>query len=1040
MKLKIFIYIFFISAVIFAQKKIEGTVTDKYYQPIAGVNVLINKTTKGTTTNAEGYYSIEAKEGDVLEFKHIGYQTVTEKVDFKNQKTLTLDIILEEESVQLNEVVAVAFGKQKKDEITGAVQTLNSDKISELQNGNVVQGLSGKVAGVQVYSNGQPGSGATIRLRGIGSINASSSPLIVLDGVPYSGSLNSIAASDIANISFLQDASSNALYGARGANGVILVTTKRATKNGVNVELDVKTGVNFRAVADYDVLTTAKDYYSAYYQRVRVGQIAAGKSEAQAHDWAIKNLKNTLVYNAYDVPFDNLFDKNGNFNQNAKLRYQDDWREMFRPASRNEINLNVSGKSEKVSTYTSINYLNDKGYLINSGFERFGIRNNLDYKLTDNLNLTSNLYYTYTSQDNGSSYGFSNPFAFARNIAPFYPVYLRDDNFNLVYRPNGEVRYDYGGGEGPNSWARSYAVFENPIGNRVYNKDNETYHRIFSNLSAKYRFLKDFEFTYNFGGSVANQRGLDFGNKIGGTSSSAGGNLYRSSILEYNLNQQQLLTYSKKWKEHSFEILLGHEYNKEQGNEFDATKQELLIEDLLVFDNAVKIVNVSGSQYDYATEGYLSRLLYNYAGKYYFNANIRRDASSVFAPESRWGTFYGLGAAWNVKKEDFLRNVNFINSLRLKVSYGEQGNDYLLDERGYRSYQPYLDLYKIDNLGNDTPIVTFSSLGNRDLRWETSKNFNAGIESTLFNGRFSFSLEYFKRSVADMIYKQDLPVSNVGRYQKLANIGDLENKGVQFSTDAFIVKNDKVNWSVNLNATHYKNKIISLPEAQRKTGISSGGYFRLKEGYDRYNYYLRQFAGVDPSNGDALWYIDESRTAKTNDYSKAKQVFIGKSAIPKVYGGFGTDLNVGRFALSLNFAYQFGGWGFDETYQALLHSDNYGSNYHTDVVYNSWTPENTNAALPRIDNYKRTQNSDSDLFLIKSDYISLQNVSLRYTLPSVVSKSLKLNELSVYASGSNLYLWSKRKGYDPRLSLNGIPSSRAYSVLATVSLGLNVKF
>ncbi|MCK0203920.1 SusC/RagA family TonB-linked outer membrane protein, partial [Ornithobacterium rhinotracheale] len=271
-------------------------------------------------------------------------------------------------------------------------------------------------------------------------------------------------------------------------------------------------------------------------------------------------------------------------------------------------------------------------------------------------------------------------------------------------------------------------------------------------------------------------------------------------------------------------------------------------------------------------------------------------------------------------------------------------------------------------------------------------------------------------------------------------IGDLENKGVQFSTDAFIVKNDKVNWSVNLNATHYKNKIISLPEAQRKTGISSGGYFRLKEGYDRYNYYLRQFAGVDPSNGDALWYIDESRTAKTNDYSKAKQVFIGKSAIPKVYGGFGTDLNVGRFALSLNFAYQFGGWGFDETYQALLHSDNYGSNYHTDVVYNSWTPENTNAALPRIDNYKRTQNSDSDLFLIKSDYISLQNVSLRYTLPSVVSKSLKLNELSVYASGSNLYLWSKRKGYDPRLSLNGIPSSRAYSVLATVSLGLNVKF
>uniref|UniRef100_UPI0039A4B35F SusC/RagA family TonB-linked outer membrane protein n=1 Tax=Ornithobacterium rhinotracheale TaxID=28251 RepID=UPI0039A4B35F len=1041
MKSKItFIYIFLASAVALAQQKIEGIVTDKDYQPIQGVSVLVGKTGASTLTNAEGHYSLEVKEGDLVEYKHIGYQTAHEKVAFKGLKALTIDVVLEEKSVALNDVVVVAFGKQKKDEITGAVQTLGADKISELQNGNVVQGLSGKVAGVQVYTNGQPGSGATIRLRGIGSINASSAPLIVLDGVPYSGSLNSIASSDIANISFLQDASSNALYGARGANGVILVTTKNATKNGLNVELDLKTGINFRATPDYEVLKTAKDYYLAYYQRVRLGQIVAGRTEAEARAEAIANLQNTLVYNSYDVPFDKLIDENGKFNENAKLRYQDDWYAGFRPAFRREANLNLSGKGEKVSTYTSLNYLNDEGYLINSGFERFGIRNKIDYKISNNLNLTSNLYYTYTSQDNGASGGFSNPFAFARNIAPFYPVYLRDDNFNLVYRPNGQVRYDYGGGEGPYSWSRSYAVFENPLGNRIYDKDNDVSHKIFTNLSAKYRFLKDFEFTYNFGGSISNERGLYFGNTVGGTSSSAGGNLSRNSILEYNLNQQQLLTYTKKWGEHSVELLVGHEYNKELTNEFYASKQQLLIEDLLVFDNAASTENVGGYQNDYATEGYLSRLLYNYGGKYYFNANIRRDASSVFAPESRWGTFYGLGGAWNLKREDFLAGVDFVNVLRLKASYGQQGNDYILNSRGYRSYFPYLDLYKVDDFGNGTPIVTFSSLGNRDLRWEVSKNFNTGVEATLFDGRLSLSLEYFKRKVSDMIYTQDLPVSNVGRYQKLANVGDLENKGFQLSADVVLVKNDLVDWAVNLNATHYKNKILGLPEAQRKTGISDGGYFRLKEGHDRYDYYLPQFAGIDKTNGDVLWYVDETRKATTNQYDQAKRVFIGKSAIPKVYGGFGTDLSVGRVSLSLSFAYQFGGWGYDAIYQGLLHSNNYGSNYHIDVVNDSWTPENPNASLPRIDNYSSTQNSDSDYFLIKSDYISLQNVSLRYTLPEALAKALKLKELSVYGAGSNLYLWSKRKGYDPRLSLSGIPSTYAYSSLATVSLGLNVKF
>nr|WP_315032529.1 SusC/RagA family TonB-linked outer membrane protein [uncultured Chryseobacterium sp.] len=961
----------------------------------------------------------------------------------------TKDSLSKENAIK--EVVVVAFGKQKKEEITGSVQSLKAKDLSNLQNGNILQGIGGKVAGVQVISSGQPGSQPTIRMRGIGSINASSDPLIVLDGIPYSGNLNSIAAADIESISFLEDASSNALYGSRGANGVIIVNTKRGKNKGLSIEADVRTGVNFRSIQDYPVYTSPADYYTAYYNRARIGEIArlqqpgAVPSGPTPHDVGLSAL-NKLGYNAYNVPFAQLIGNDGSFNPEAKLLYQDNWKKLlFKPGLRREATVGINANGDQVKSYTSLNYLDDKGYLISSGFERFGIRSNVDYNITSKLKLITALSYTYSKQDFGETSGFSNPFQFARNIAPFYPVFLRDDNYQRLYDSYGNAVYDYGDGSGPNGASRSYAVFENPVGNLQKDKSQTTSNVTNINLGLNYEIIKGLDFTYNFGGYLENTRNLQFGNKDGGTSSSVGGTITKGSQFRYTLNHQQLLTYQKKLDKHNFNILIGHELNKIKNEGISGTKQQLLLPNSLSFDNAVKIIDLSGSGYEYAVEGYFSRLLYNYDNKYFFNANIRRDGSSVFSPESRWGNFYGLGAAWNVAKEDFLKDNNVVNALKLKVSYGQQGNDNILVDSTTRDYYAYQDIYGINNFGDDKPVLSLKKQGNKDLKWETSKNLNAGFEASFFQNRLTVNADYFERKVSDMIYTLPLPPSIAGSYVKYGNIGDMTNKGIQANINVDILRKDDIQWSFYANATHYKNTITKLPAEQRGTGLVTG-LFILTEGGDRYTYFLKEFAGVNPENGDALWYktsinptTQQEEKTITNNYKEATDYNTGKSAIPKVYGGFGTDITYKRLNLSVNFAYQFGGYGYDDIYRSLFHSDTYGSNYSTDLD-KTWTPENTNAALPRVDLTSTNQNGNSTLYLIKSDYISLQDVTLSYQLSETFAKQAGLSGLKIYLTGNNLYLWSKRKGYDPRASLTGVSDAYRYSLLSSVSLGFKLTF
>ncbi|MEC5394223.1 SusC/RagA family TonB-linked outer membrane protein [Bergeyella sp. RCAD1439] len=957
-------------------------------------------------------------------------------------------------TADIKEVIVVAFGKQKKEEITGSVTQLKAEAVKDLQNGNVLQGLTGKVGGVQVITSGQPGSDPLIRMRGIGSINSSSAPLIVLDGIPYNGELNSIPGQDIESMTFLKDASSNALYGSRGANGVIMITTKRGKKRGIEVEFDTKVGVNTRAVKDYDIITSPKEYYMAYYDRLRVGAYrgnitspGSGVSAAAAHEAARTGLSE-LGYNNYDVAFDQLI-VNGQFNPNANLLYQDNWaKNLFKPSMRTEHFFSLSSNGEKVRTYFSGSYLKDNGYALRSGFQRMSSRLNVDYKATENISFGANINYANTNFEpgsRGSGSNYSNAFNFSRGIAPIYPVFARDANYNILYDAKGDRVYDFGTGQFLGQ-KRAYGSFQNPVGTLNLDQYNDVNDNLSSRFYATAKFLKDFEFTYNFSVDLLNRTYHRLATPLAGDAAPANGRLTRGTDRNLTVGHQQLLTWNRSFGGHSFNVLLGHESNSLRMDNIEGQKTQLLLPDVPSLNYGGNIQYLKSSITDYRVEGYFSRLLYNYDNKYFFNANVRKDGSSVFAPESRWGTFFGLGAAWNVAKENFLADSNVVNTLKLKASYGEQGNDNLLNRRrDARVYYTYLDLYDIQTSGQNTPVPTLSSLGAKNLRWETSQNINAGFESAWFKNRFFLDVEYFERKVSDMLYYLPQPISNTGQYVIPANVGDMKNVGVEANIEVVPVKTENVKWSVFANGTHYKNTVTKLPGAQAKNGIIDGS-FKLMEGHSRYDYFMFEFAGVDATNGDALWYKEVTDAdgkvtlEKTNLIAQATQRFIGKSAIPKVFGGFGTDLSVGRFNARVNFAYQFGGWGYDAIYQNLLSSSSdIGANYHRDV-FNSWTPENPNAAIPRVDRINATQAQASSFYLIKSDYISLQDVTLGYNLSENFLKTFNISSARIYFTGSNLALWSKRRGYDPRMSIMGQSASGQYSVIRTTSVGINVKF
>ena len=984
-----------------------------------------------------------------------------------------LKVVLKPDAKQLDEVMVVAYGTAKKSSFTGSASTIKADKLEERVVANVTNALAGQVAGIQsINANGAPGTSAKIRIRGIGSMSSNNSPLYVIDGVPYDGDMSSINPQDIESLSVLKDAAANSIYGARGANGVILITTKSAQSDKPKISFDAKWGSNSRMVPNYDMIG-AGEYYETQYKALYNSKAYAGASAAEAYKYADNTLFNSknggLGYQVYTIPNgEKLIGSNFKLNPNATLGYSDgkyyytpdDWYdEVFSSNFRQEYNVNISGKSEKLSYYASAGYLNDSGIIQNSAYKRYTGRAKVDYQAYKWLKVGTNLAYTYADsqypeyQDEDSWGNSGNLFYVSNTIGPIYPLYVRNaDGSIAVNSQTGYRMYDSGNNTG----------FSRPIitGNAArdmeLNRQNKYTDLISGKWYANIMPVEGLTLSANIAVNVQNDR-LNILNSTFGSASANDGSTYVEHTRMMGVNNQYLATYSRTFADkHNADILVGYE-------QYRYKNQVLYGENTNLYDPFIGELNNAGGtdkkvakSYtdNYMTEGILSRLQYNYDGKYFFSASYRRDASSRFHKDHRWGDFGSVGGAWLLNKEKFLENVEWINMLKLKSSWGVQGNDGLqmtVNKKVINNWYAYKDQYDVTYANGQYSLI-LKYKGNKDLTWETSYAFNIGTDFELFDSRLNGTIEYFSRKTVDLLYNKPVPTSSgVSTGTVPTNVGNIMNKGIELDLNGVILSGNNYDWSMNLNVTHYTNKITALDPDLERNGGQKGSYYIYQVGGSLYQSYLKSFAGVDPNTGEALYYVDPDNGdyTKTSVYDAAKQADQG-SVLPKVYGGLGTSLRLYDFDLSLQLSYQLGGRFYDGGYQTYMHnggSGMQGTNWSKDIR-NAWTPENRYTDVPRLNAADPCYQIDSSRFLVNSNYLSLNNITFGYTLPKRFMTKLGITNLRFYVTADNVALLTARKGLDPRQSLglgsstyeSGANATSSYSAMRTVTGGLSLTF
>ena len=906
-------------------------------QPVIGASVRVENTQLGAITDVDGRFRISnvPSSAKTLIVSYVGMEE--QHVGIKPN----VRIYLKSNAEMLDEVMVVAYGTAKKSSFTGSASVVNGEKIAKMQTSNVSKSLEGAMAGVQIsQSSGQPGSSGSIFIRGIGSISAGREALIVVDGVPYEGSLNQIAPSDIESMTVLKDAAANSLYGARGANGVVLITTKKGKSGKTKVTFENRTGVNMRGIPSYDILTDPGEYYELYWEAMRNNMhFNQGMPYAAAGVYASQNLVSELGgYNNYNVAAAELVNPvTGRLNPNARLMYHDDWlEEAFRPAMRQENVLSLSGGTDKTTYYASVGYLYDNSYTVNSNMNRINARVKVDQEVNSWFKAGFNMAYSNVktnSPDVGDT-NYSSIFYFGQSVAPIYPVYMYDTEGNKIYDAQGNARYDYGTEMGK----RPIGANAHPIDQQLNNIYKGTVDVVNAKAYAEFSFLKDFKLTVNASIDNFNTRTISFQTPIGGDALNVNGRSTAEMSRYFVINANQLLNWSHTYNQvHNVQVLLGHETKNDRSESVWARKENFLVPDNPELDNAAKLSDASSSAAEYALEGYFGQVQYNYDEKYYISGSYRRDASSRFHPDNRWGSFWSVGGSWRMNKESFMADQTWIDDLKIKASFGTQGNDNLPNN------QPYKDQYQV--VSNDGAIgIQYVFRGNKDITWEKSNNFNAGVEFKFWN-KLSGTIEYFNKTTWDLLYYKPLPPSQGVPSGIYENTMRMRNQGVEIELSYDIFNRNNFKWNVALNATHYKNELLELPEDRPQDGWATGNYFR-KVGAPLYNYYDYMFAGVDPENGDALYWADETDEngnvigRKTvNSTSLATRYELGKSPIPDLYGGFSTAIEAYGFDLNASFAYQIGGWVYDSMYSGFMSSGSAGTNWHKDI-FNRWTPEN----------------------------------------------------------------------------------------------------
>ena len=1024
----------------FAQNiTVTGTITDSSNgEPIPFASVLVKGSATGVEADLNGKYSINVAAHATLIFNFMGY--ATQEIAVNNRSVI--NAALAPEAIALDDVMVVAYGTASKKSYTGSAATVNKDQLEKIQTSNFSKALEGTVAGVQVTGGtGQPGSTASIRIRGIGSVNASSSPLYVVNGAAYDGDINAIPAEDIESISVLKDAAAASLYGARGANGVIIVTTKKGKAGKTMLNAKVNIGLTTRAIPEYDRLST-NQWVEKQWEATRNYAISVGGyDKGRAAQYASTNLVGTVFggYNPYNVANAELVGLDGKLNPNASLLYSDDWNDaLSQTGLRQDYVISMSGGNDNTTYYASMNYLNEDGHIKWSSYDRFSARVGVNAKITDWFKVEAGMAGNYSNQLGHLAEGTytTNPFYYGRLMGPIYPIYQRDANGNLAYLSDGTVAYDMGGGSNIYTWAghrRPYAPNSNLILTLPLDERGNTKNQVSAQFAAEARFLKDFTIKVSASTDLGNAYYTTYQNNKYGDAEGVQGRSTKEYARSMSYTFNQILTYNKTFGDHNIVAMLGHENYAYNSNNMWATRTGFKIDTNELVAGAIG-EGSSSYKNKYTLEGYFAQLQYSYANKYFISGSYRLDGSSRFHKDSRWGSFWSLGASWRMKQEGFLSNARWLDDLKLRVSYGEQGNDNIGTYYGYQS------LFSIDDRNNgNLNGAWYSQLPNPNLKWEKNGNLNVGVDFGMFNNRFRGSIEYFMRQSSNLLFSVPLPQSS-GISSRLENVGTMKNSGVEIQLSGDIFANKNFTWTMDLNMTHYKNKITKMPknfDGEYQEMIS--GTKKLSVGHSIYDFWLRDYAGVDPSNGDALYYMDDENGNRTttNNRNKATYYYCG-SAIPDVYGGFTNTFRFYGVDISVFLTYQIGGKFYDGNYASLMHTGNRGTHWHKDIL-NSWNENNTQTDVPRVEYNNSNQAIGSSRWLTNASFLSLRNITVGYTFPRHILNKIGFQNLRIYAAGDNLALISARKGMDPQQSFTGT-ADFTYVPTRTISFGLNLTF
>ncbi|MFZ2350695.1 MAG: TonB-dependent receptor [Bacteroidales bacterium] len=950
------------------QKTVTGMVTSSEDNlGIPGVTVLIKGTTIGVVTDVDGNYSIQASPGQILVFRFTGQKTQEVTVGAAN----TIDIVMQPDLLNLEEVVVVAYGVQKREASTGSVGEVKSSEIQNVPETSIEKMLSGKVAGVQVTaSSGQPGANTQIRIRGISSINAGSEPLYVIDGIPVmsgdqsfftntGNALASLNPNDVESMTILKDAAASSIYGSRAANGVILITTKSGKAGAAKMNFRASYGVEQIANDNGYRPLTAEEYLT--FQRTAV--INAGGNPDDP-----SNSKYYFPNSLLDGPIT-------------------DWmKELTRTGSIYSAELSAQGGSDRTQHFFSGLYDKHEGIVYGSDFTKFSIRSNVDHQLNKKLKLgvRFNGAYSVANDVPMQSMYYVNPLFAMMMIKPFTPIRNDDGTYNLIIPENANA---------------------NPRATAEYDPQWEKQYRLNTNGFLEYQIIKGLT------AKTANSIELTDGEGVRYWSPEANygetlGYLQTSRTKYVLLTTSNTLNFDKEFGSHNLSIVGGQEASKFDYNEYYIVSPN--VDPNIPFPNTATSDDDDADYYEtaYTIMSFFGVARYNYDNKYYLQASLRTDGSSRFGSKNRWGTFWSVGASWNIHKEHFMDNVEFINMLKLRGSYGISGN---FNIGNYAQYGLYgAGQYN----GNSVMVPTQPS--NPDIGWENNTGYNAGLDFALFD-RITGSFDVYSRKTLDMLLAY--PLSRTSGFSSITtNIGSIKNEGIEFMLDGTLITGNNFEWSAGFNVAHNNSTILDLGKDEQF--IPGNNRLVHKVGEHLYSFYLYDYAGVNPANGDAMWYNENGEL--TNNYAQARRIIAGTPE-PKLTGGINTKLAAYGVTLDVNLEYKWGNLVSIEE-NRYANSDGYSwPNTGANTQLDYWTTPGQIARNPKpiANNTTSSNGYRSTRWLYDGSYLRLKNITLSYNLPRAVVNKMKMQNLRVYASAVNLYTFHNVDFWDPERGVDG---------------------